>query len=550
MRVIYTLRSIGLVGYVVLRSTWSGGIHIYFPLPHPVNSFQLACRARLALERDEFKIASGELEIFPNTKFYAQKGFSLFNAHRLPLQPGSGACLLDDALLPYSESVADLLSAFKSAASLQNMQLLKSELKADAKEFKKSRFNRIENSASKWRCYLESIEAQGWTGRGQTNQILLHFATYARVFLRLSGNELVAAIERMAKSAPGYEQYCNHKRDIHQRAADVAKSAEGYYWRLGDAPCRAGTYAEHFHREPKIAKRQLPANNIANFHTCFHAQERIKQAVATLVASGSFPDTTKARLEAIIATAKQSGTGVSATTLYKPQNLPLWHPDHYQQPLQGVTAVPEPISDTQANPQSDEPKMLESAPEALLHPLPIYEGCDDATVGAASTKPAPTHDSKQQGEREGDTAQSVAALVVNNANNVNNAVVTAVSTAEPVPPETIRRLTKIRLQAVCKAQKAVRYLVLHERRIFSPQERKRHEDIAKMRYLWESGEPVLIAEVRAWAISHPDALPEVLPIDESALSGMRSKSTVKEIKPTIWTSYQHSTSADSEPPFD
>jgi len=540
MMVIYTLRSIGLIGYVALRSTWSGGIHLYFPLPRAVNSFKLACRARLALEREGFKIASGQLEIFPNTKPYAQTGagFSLFNPHRLPLQPGSGSCLLDDALQPKSESVADLLRAFQTAAALQDMELLESGLQSDYDTFKKHRFNRSADSLSQWRSYLESIKAQGWTGRGQTNYILLHLAAYARVFLRLSGEQLIDAVESMAKSAPGYEQYCNHKRDIHQRAVDVAHSAEQYYWMFGDEPSRFGTYAYHFGRELGISPPQRPANNIANFKTSFQASERIKQAVATLNASGNLPDTTRARMSAIIATAKTSGRSISATTLYKPQNLPLWHPDHYQTSLeechqelavpplpasddsnstqedkqdlcqkeasatqQGVTPLSEPVSATPELDPQPTAKLPQSAPEALLHPLPIYEGFGVAMAGAAPTKPAPAQNSKQQGEFEGETAPDAPAV-------------------GSVPPETIRRLIKIRLEAIQKASKAVRLQMLAENRLIRGEERERLETIAKMRFLWESGEPILMAEVLAWARANPDALPFVLPPDESAISSV------------------------------
>ena len=579
MMVIYTLRSIGLVGIVVLQSTWSGGIHLYFPLPTPVNSFKLACRARLALEHQGFKIASGQLEIFPNTKPYAQTGFTLFNAHRLPLQPGSGSCLLDDALQPESESVEDLLRAFKSAASLQDMELLESGLKADYDQFKKRRFKSSENSLTKWQCYLESIKAQGWTGQGQTNQILLHLAAIARVFLRLSGNELVAAVESMAKSAPGYEQYCNHKRDIHQRAKDIAKSAESYYWKLGSEPCREGTYAENFHRESGISKRQQPANNITNFKTCFLASERIKQAVATLQKSSSLPDTTKARMSAIVATAKKSGSGISATTLYKPQNLPLWHPDHYQTAQQGVTALPEAVSPTPEPTTQPEQKLPESAPDGLLHPLPIYEGCDDAAMlGAAPTKPAPSIDLKQQGgDVSVENQSSSIAAPKETAPDPLQKTATTDGAADSVPPAAtntrdpkytntldpeLSRRTKIRLIAISKASKAVRIQVL-ENQISTWQEQKRQETIAKMRFLWQSGEPILMDEVREWALSNPDALPEVLPPDESVLSvgvadegeyadinaDMESKPTAEELERVAYY-LEIPEPADFEPPFD
>ena len=70
--------------------------------------------------------------------------------------------------------------------------------------------------------------------------------------------------------------------------------------------------------------------------------------------------------------------------------------------------------------------------------------------------------------------------------------------------QTIRRLIKIRLIAIQHAKKAVQSQSLIEGRRFSPQEREQRETIAKMRFLWESGEPVLIDEVRSWARANPD----------------------------------------------
>ena len=68
------------------------------------------------------------------------------------------------------------------------------------------------------------------------------------------------------------------------------------------------------------------------------AIERILNAVAHLVESNNLPDNATARSHAIIAKAKQLfGSGISQTTLHKPEYLPLWHPDHYQPPVSAST---------------------------------------------------------------------------------------------------------------------------------------------------------------------------------------------------------------------
>ena len=74
---------IGLRRYVVIFSSLSEGLHIYFPLPEQVNTFNLACALRMAVESSGFKIKGGQLELFPNTKTYKKNhrgnNFSHFN---------------------------------------------------------------------------------------------------------------------------------------------------------------------------------------------------------------------------------------------------------------------------------------------------------------------------------------------------------------------------------------------------------------------------------------------------------------------------------------
>jgi hypothetical protein len=90
------------------------------------------------------------------------------------------------------------------------------------------------------------------------------------------------------------------------------------------------------------------------------------------------------------------------------------------------------------------------------------------------------------------------------------------ATTNTLDPELCRR-TKIRLEAISKASKAVRIQVVSNQ-ISTWQERERQETIAKMQFLWQSGEPILMDEVRSWARANPDALPFVLPLDKSAQS--------------------------------
>jgi hypothetical protein len=69
--------------------------------------------------------------------------------------------------------------------------------------------------------------------------------------------------------------------------------------------------------------------------------------------------------------------------------------------------------------------------------------------------------------------------------------------------QTIRRLTRINLAANAHAKKAVKMQQCIETCLFTPAERQRREAAAKMQFLWDSGEPRLMDEVRRWLAKDP-----------------------------------------------
>lgn len=89
------LEEYGIVGFVLLQSSSSQGLHLYFFLDRPINTFRLACVMNKAAFEAGIEIKRGQLETFPNTKRYNSR----FNGHRLPLQQGS--CLLNKDYVPY-----------------------------------------------------------------------------------------------------------------------------------------------------------------------------------------------------------------------------------------------------------------------------------------------------------------------------------------------------------------------------------------------------------------------------------------------------------------
>lgn len=636
--VLAAMESIGLCRHVPLRSSESGGLHLYLPLPKSVGTFNLACAIKFALFDHCIELKSGQVEAFPNTKPYGQDGkFTLYNGLRLPLQTGS--YLLDEDLQPYSDSVGDLLDTFDWAAGGQDLQQLTQAMSAGRLRQKLFNWPGSSGRAELWRRHLEERWMQGWTGSGQTNSLLKDIACYGRVWMALDGRALVDYTVATATSAPGYDQFCRHQREIRQRAVDWSRCVEAYYWPYGTEPSRQGTYAEHFHRDydndcpdPKNNIVELPSNDKRSTQ----AEERIRQAVAHLESSSSLPSTATARSYAIIAAALQlTGTGISQTTLHKPKYLPLWHPNHYfPQAELDVIDCPEPIPAVDDSPKTPQtPSNTEQA--ETLSPAPVLESGSNYTSapymkglcvlsgtapqgqscpaeflggesegGEASAAPtvepvkslqaesadpevsatdllplvvflvAALAELKQDAASVLETAAPVAGTapmenpqapsappeVPDDAELKQNAapvletaafvagaaplpeVTTAwgippnpvlpeattplpeatapLPQAAPVAPVDFRRIARIRVEARPYAEKAVRIQEQLESSRFSTQERERRITIAKMRFLWESGEPTLMREVTEWAHANPDALPEALPLDGLAGAGV------------------------------
>lgn len=301
------LEVIGIVRTVIVRSSYSTGIHIYFPLPEPVKTFDLAAAIKYALESQEIFLEPGQVEAFPNCKSYGRpwlNEITLYNAHRLPLQRGSGSVLLNSfTLQPEGDNLRSFFLRWEYAERSQDMELLSLALKHGRDQLRKRK--RISNLPTEtWKADLELTISEGWTGSGQTQQMLKDIACYGRVFERLEGYELMEFIERTAVTRPGYLEHCGHQHDIDRRARAWAKAAEKYYWPMGSAP-----------------KRTIPTFNI-NLERAIEAAERIKKAVVQLASKGQLPECVRDRARKIAQVAR-----TSAQTLYK--NLELWHPDRW-----------------------------------------------------------------------------------------------------------------------------------------------------------------------------------------------------------------------------
>jgi hypothetical protein len=311
---IAALEEIGVCRHIKVRSSASCGLHLYLPLPKRFNCYKLAVVLQQALEKHEFQIKPGQLEIFPNVKMPR----SNYAAHRLPLQIGS--FVLDDDFQPLHNSIERLIQVWSTLAEKQDLACL-------TKAIGSAKWNRPSHSRNleEWRERLETSLSKGFTSKGQTNKLLQEVCIYLRVFRGLSWDEVEAEAYAVIAGLSGYQEYCRHQREIKRRIRDWVKTnrnSSRYY------PANSPSRLKKSAKAPSNKDRSEDALN------------RIQQAIAHLAESGTCPNGIRERQNRIRELAR-CGT----KTLWKYKEL--WHPDFQTQRCvtQGIATVSE-ISET------------------------------------------------------------------------------------------------------------------------------------------------------------------------------------------------------------
>jgi hypothetical protein len=297
--VLQALEEIGLVRPLIVQSSHSEGLHIYYPLWQEVPSFGLACAIKASLQKNNCEIAAGVIETFPNTKKYDSE----YNGHRLPLQTGSYQ--LDNDLQIIGRDLNQFVETWLTVQEHQDIDLLKQAIAEAKANYQPPKDNR---KPIKWREDLEKQIEAGWTGQGQSNQLLYLMGKYARVFLGCEDDEAIAEyITKTARAAAGFIKYCSDIKRLEQKAKDIAKWCLKHHFPFGS---KKGEQTETESEKTETQKAQKQAERL----------ERIRTSVIELNKTGEMPETIRGMAQAIAKTAK-----VSVETLY--ENKQLWHPE-------------------------------------------------------------------------------------------------------------------------------------------------------------------------------------------------------------------------------
>lgn len=211
--ILAVMENLGLCRYLIVRSSTSGGIHLYFPLSQPVNAWQLAATAHSALAASGITIAGGQCELFPNKKSFNAE----FNGHRLPLQDGS--FLLDEDFSCISNSKDDFLNRWETAATHQDEQRLQLALKSSSTPVELPAVSKPQRLGQQTTHAGYVIPPIAWTRFGQSNDIMCELVNYGDRYVGLHNSaDLAAWIKAVAPQLPGYEKFASpkSKRDIEQ----------------------------------------------------------------------------------------------------------------------------------------------------------------------------------------------------------------------------------------------------------------------------------------------------------------------------------------------
>jgi hypothetical protein len=313
------LEAIGLIKYVACSSSYSGGLHLYFPFEQAQSSWKLASVVAVLLETAGFILKPGQLELFPNPKPYTIDQLpSLFNAHRLPMQTGS--YLLNQDFEPVWSSQQQFVQQWQQVQSHNSIDSLVSNRLL--KQIRRHSYQ-ISGKADKFINDLNAEIELGWTGHGQTNRLLGRITMRSYIFGHiltggkpLSGQALVTEIVTVARSLPGYQDWCRHQHEIEQRATEWARCIENsHYYPYGEG---RGKY-----RAPKPTTETTESiDTLPNWNEqqTAGARERIRYAIADLLERNCLPATATARFRLL------TQYGIGGGSLYR--HCDLWHPKH------------------------------------------------------------------------------------------------------------------------------------------------------------------------------------------------------------------------------
>jgi hypothetical protein len=360
-RFLKALEDVGLTDRIIVRSSHSGGIHVYFWFSEAIETFKIAQLLWSVCHKGGFALRAGNIETFPNAKKFTLTP-SLYNGHRLPLQPASGSILLDEDLEEVAtfDSWAEFCHLVSS--SHQNMEELKRKLIWGEKHHKKHCLYRgglaVGPSAAEWLKSLEDRLDLGWTGHSQTNELIRVACVKSWVFG--DGTRDEAFVINQLQGLPGFQEFCGHQHEIADRVQDWMDCVTKQYWPYCRPDLRpfASMQTEQPAEKAPVSKKSTKLQD--------DVRDRLRKTVAELI-DQPLPTKIGEIVQMIQAKAKEIfGKVFSIGTLYNYRYAPEWRilvdkaQSQVQQPFYCAKPEALPTLKTTLNPNTENnlPKLI------------------------------------------------------------------------------------------------------------------------------------------------------------------------------------------------
>ncbi len=475
-RILAALEPLGLVSAIACTSSYSGGIHLYFPFEQPQKTWELSLALQAVLENAGFKPTLGQLELFPNARLFVTEGTpNLYAAHRLPMQ--AGAYILSDAWELTNSNQTTFVQHWRFAQRRNDVsgKALQRLLKAA----RRKRYT-LSGKADKFLNDLNADIEPGWSDFGQTNFLLGRITMRSYIFGHLlhackplAGKALVHDIVRVARSLPGYEDWCRHQSDLEHRAEEWAQCVEAsHYFPFGQSKALP-TELTHAKAETETFTWNQQRSQAA--------RERIRQAIADLLNNGSLPSRATARFQALIR------YGIGGGSLYRHRDL--WHPSHLG--LDSSQAIADVFTVS-----------VEKTPDPSSSKTDSQLDC----FGEASNWPSP------QSLLSGNDGNDPSDKALSDLCTMLIAVVDGNHPAEPGTYQVIAEAQQVRREAQPLSlhdsvqQESLQAVARSARTQRLKAEAANQRQKTRMQTFLNSGDPILVAEALAWIQANPGVL--------------------------------------------
>lgn len=202
------LAEIGLTEALEFQSSYSNGMHLWYPLSTAQKSWKLAKVIEDACRIKNLEIKDGVLELRPNRRRFN----SNFKLIRAPLS-GEGNALWVGELGGLEDFSIAILRHFFCLA--KDFNLLTPLMHNSVTIVCSSSYTRALNHKAKNLSYYKNVLSDGFTNSSQTQKISLSAMIVARM---VEGIDSVGALRvrliELLTSVPGYQQFCKHQRQI------------------------------------------------------------------------------------------------------------------------------------------------------------------------------------------------------------------------------------------------------------------------------------------------------------------------------------------------